>query len=264
MYELSSSEWIRLKTAEEERSVELMDGYAIRTLKQDIKQYLRFLEYRSIPLHLKRIKASGTMLLVLVDLIDGHDPIENVRKIVCQMVKNGFGGDCACPDKLIEIVCVPKFQPITNEQYHRSALVWPCNKLNKAKESLDTVYIQAMMDALSMQHYNTDVKCSKVCLIANGCDSVCIHCDTDDILGHSIFKAVDEVSKSQLSYLCTGLDVFLLNEPCLSCSMALVHGRIRRVFFVNQNANGPFSLLKMNYNKNLNHRYPVYFMSRPE
>lgn len=44
-------------------------------------------------------------------------------------------------------------------------------------------------------------------------------------------------------YLCTGLDLFIIREPTLMCCMALVHSRIRRVFYlhrrhVNNDING--------------------------
>ena len=62
-------------------------------------------------------------------------------------------------------------------------------------------------------------------------------------------------------YLCTGLDLYLMEEPDLMSSMALVHSRIRRVFFVHPN-NDAGALLSGNGHihslKALNHHYRVF------
>lgn len=60
-------------------------------------------------------------------------------------------------------------------------------------------------------------------------------------------------------YLCTGYLIYLLNEPCMMCSMALVHARSKRIFYHRASANGTLgSVTKLHTNKNLNHRYEVF------
>lgn len=61
-------------------------------------------------------------------------------------------------------------------------------------------------------------------------------------------------------YLCTGYSIYLLNEPCLMCSMALIHSRAKRVFYHRQQSfrGGLGSMTKLHTNKNLNHRYEAF------
>lgn len=69
---------------------------------------------------------------------------------------------------------------------------------------------------------------------------------------------VDNLSKYG-PYLCTGYDVYLTDEPCIMCAMALVHSRVRRIFFNKSNSNGALkTLTKLHAIKPLNHHYEVY------
>jgi tRNA-specific adenosine deaminase 3 len=62
------------------------------------------------------------------------------------------------------------------------------------------------------------------------------------------------------SYLCTGLDLYLTEEPDLFSAMALVHSRIRRVIYATpcpgQGALG--SLYNIHELRSLNHHFRVY------
>ncbi|KAL8115892.1 hypothetical protein AgCh_022402 [Apium graveolens] len=67
-------------------------------------------------------------------------------------------------------------------------------------------------------------------------------------------------------YLCTGYDIYLVWEPCIMCAMALVHQRIKRIFyaFPNPYAGALESLHRLQGEKSLNHHYAVFRVFLPE
>ncbi|XP_010252376.1 PREDICTED: probable inactive tRNA-specific adenosine deaminase-like protein 3 isoform X2 [Nelumbo nucifera] len=73
-------------------------------------------------------------------------------------------------------------------------------------------------------------------------------------------------SEAVRPYLCTGFDIYLVWEPCAMCAMALVHQRIRRIFyaFPNPNAGALGSVYRLQGEKSLNHHYAVFRILLPE
>ncbi|KAF8404037.1 hypothetical protein HHK36_008913 [Tetracentron sinense] len=73
-------------------------------------------------------------------------------------------------------------------------------------------------------------------------------------------------SEAERPYLCTGFDIYLVWEPCTMCAMALVHQRIKRIFyaFPNPNAGALGSVHRLQGLKSLNHHYAVFRVLLPE
>ncbi|WUR02670.1 putative inactive tRNA-specific adenosine deaminase-like protein [Vairimorpha necatrix] len=236
--------------------------YAILVHKNDVSLTLQSLKDDLIPKYLKRVKfLSHDFVCILTNKV--HSIFETIK---------------------IKIPHKPAYSIFQYEIYKE---VWPCIYHHRVDIPIDHSFITKWVHTL--ENYSKDVSknifkdvsnsivthsntlytnkntsipfCSS-CLIVDGDVLLSSTFTSPHPLGHAIFQGVDSVSRSRRGYLCTGFDAFITDEPCLSCAMAFVHGRIRRVFCLNKKQEGGvFSKEKFNMNSDLNHRYSVYLIS---
>lgn len=91
--------------------------------------------------------------------------------------------------------------------------------------------------------------------------------------GHAAMNLIEHVAEmdrngsrpkltatNEPQYLLTGLTVFMSHEPCLLCSMALLHSRISTLVYVKESpgAGGCGSEYRLHEQKGTNHRFEVY------
>lgn len=80
-------------------------------------------------------------------------------------------------------------------------------------------------------------------------------------LDHSVMCCVAQVAcqNKDTMYLCENLDVFVGFEPCVMCTMALVHSRIGRLFIRSQKRPaGGITRYHLHSRRALNHRFAAY------
>ena len=79
-------------------------------------------------------------------------------------------------------------------------------------------------------------------------------------LGHAALNLVAKAA-GMGEYILTGLEVYLYREPCLMCSMALSHSRIKRLFYLKKcGTDGSCGTRESIHTlPALNHRFQVFY-----
>ena len=248
------------------------DAWAIQINdKRQISKLIKFLEaerpfqYKFI----KRVNATKDGALVLYDFC-GFDDDDIKRKLT------GFEGA-----KVIKVKA-PTKAPLTRKQFEEGREFWPIHffeskdleaLLSRTRSDIwgseKSTHVEHMVRATGATNaVAVSPTSGRVIATAEG--------DSSHPMKHACMVLIDNVArtqgggawgpkisdKSDDSYLLTGCDVYTGLEPCIMCSMALVHSRVRRVYFNRPSKEGACqTLVKMNTISELNHSYEVFQMT---
>lgn len=244
-------ELIRTDKAEAEMLFE--NWFTIKILNTDTNRVLAEIKklFGCPPSFVKQVKKAGNENHILVckknkncDSVEYNSILNKLNQINNTKILN------------LTISEIPKWKALTFKQYERSNTVWPCYNYVISDKNHE---IYTFCYNLVLKGKINDV-CSSYCVFYNPVISKIVYegKDEDILFGHCIFKGVEHISFYTEDYLCTNLVLYILNEPCIACAMALVHGRIKNVFFANEKSPFSFSKLKINSRENINHRFDVF------
>lgn len=219
--------------------------------------------------HLKRIKGSTTLL---APVGEGETAARFDRLIRALGESNHLADEME-----IAIIPVPRFAALTKQQYVASNAIWPVRVITPLVDP--ELPLEGARKSLAV------AKINKLISSSVGSNGVCVYDSADDSVSitgygternspfhfrHAVFDASDKVGKVA-EYLATDYSVFCLSEPCIMCSMALLHSRVKEVFFLHEPVSGGVSgsngfhglgsSVAVHCEKQLNHHFKAYRIS---
>ncbi|CAK8997346.1 tRNA-specific adenosine deaminase subunit tad3 (tRNA-specific adenosine-34 deaminase subunit tad3) [Durusdinium trenchii] len=207
--------------------------------------------------HLKRVRPEGTDLAVLLT--------ETPREDVLQFLQNR--------EITAATVQVPRFCPLTASQMESFSRYWPVKKFVPSFQPLkltqETRDLKAHFGHLRRLAEDAGGDAGG-CAMADASGRLLVACAASNgVLQHPAMVAIATVaedarkryaaqgkrSREEEDYLCQDCDVVLTHEPCIMCAMALIHSRVRRIAFCNENTDfGGFGgRIALEQCPNLNH-----------
>ena len=223
-------------------------------------------------LFLKRVKISENSAFVIISVNEIEPQIEGMSDFIQDFLSAE----------------IPSRPPRTRQQFEFAKKYWPCHFhedkrieaiVNKTLpeiwgQKFFDLHCQNMEEVLKGQKESGmvfDPKSDRVVAFTSESQTETEklrHCCMNliDCVAHTHgggvwpLKAKVEKDCNPEAYLLTGYDVYLSHEPCIMCSMALVHSRAGRVFFSEPSSlyGGLYSKTRLQTIKSLNHTFEVY------